>query len=362
MKNTLFGAIAIASTLAVCPALAEEHLEWPYIEGELSLEFETDSVSSSDDPTLELVDSYVTFELGFTAHLNEIFSVNVGLVLEPVLDPLPMTDRFLEDHGLYAEVLNLQIDHNDTSIVIGKFGPGFGLAWDYTPGVYGVDLAEDYELAEFLGFGIAHMVGLPTGGSVTFGFNAFTADTTFLSNSLITERGQTRRADGGAGNTGKLDNFSVTVDGKGGDLVPGLMVHVAVRSLGAGVGDFDREFGVALGARKEWELADNKAIALIGEVVILKNAFAGPDTVRYGTLGAEIAHGPWHGEIAGTMRRTAFAAGGQQHDFLYHASAGHTWENGVDLSLGYAITRDANVDAHIIGFVVSKAIEFKFGS
>lgn len=30
----------------------------------------------------------------------------------------------------------------------GKLNPGFGIAWDKAPGIYGTDLAEDYEISE----------------------------------------------------------------------------------------------------------------------------------------------------------------------------------------------------------------------
>jgi hypothetical protein len=30
----------------------------------------------------------------------------------------------------------------------GKLNPGFGVAWDKAPGIYGTDLAEDYEISE----------------------------------------------------------------------------------------------------------------------------------------------------------------------------------------------------------------------
>jgi hypothetical protein len=95
-----------------------------------------------------------------------------------------------------------------------------------------------------------------------------------------------------------------------------------------------------------------------GEVAILTNAFASEDDIAYTTLGVALAKNNWHGEVAGTLRRTSFAPGGSRNDLLLQASAGYEWENGIDLSLGYAYARDADVDTHAVGMRLTKTFEF----
>lgn len=68
----------------------------------------------------------------------------------------------------------------------------------------------------------------------TLGANLFTADTTFLSDSIFTSRGRLARADGGATNTGRLDNFSFTIDGEEIAALPDFSWHLGYRHLQPG--------------------------------------------------------------------------------------------------------------------------------
>jgi hypothetical protein len=129
----------------------------PLLEGELETGLSTDWNFSSDDPTAEIVDLYAEAALAVKFNAANWVAFNLGLTLEPVLDPLASTDRYFGDHGLYVDTLNIQVEHAGFMAVAGKFGPGFGTAWDVTPGIYGTDFAEDYELSEMIGFGAASM-------------------------------------------------------------------------------------------------------------------------------------------------------------------------------------------------------------
>src|SRR3546814_10831198 len=99
-------------------------------------------------------DAYVEIETALEAAITDAFSAKTLLVLEPVRDPDPGDDRFFfEDHGLYAEDLFGEYDAvGRFAVRAGKFGQKFGIAWDVAPGIWGTDLAEDYELAEQIGF------------------------------------------------------------------------------------------------------------------------------------------------------------------------------------------------------------------
>ena len=80
-------------------------------------------------------------------------------MFEPVQDPDPGDDRFLEDHGLYAEELFVNYETGHFAGYAGKFNPSFGTAWDLAPGIFGTDLAEDYEITERIGLGGALKFG-----------------------------------------------------------------------------------------------------------------------------------------------------------------------------------------------------------
>ncbi len=335
-----------------------ENVSYPYVEGELTFELSDDLVFSSTDPANELNDFYLNGELAMMVALTSYFSINAGLTFEPVKNPRPSTDRFFGDQGLYVEVLNAQVDIGNASIVAGKFGPGFGTAWDNTPGVYGVDFAEDYELAEMIGFGGSYAFQNMYAGTIVVGANIFFADTTFLSDSLFTRRGPTRRSDGGAANTERFDNFSVSVDGSEIPGLQGFSWHLAYRHLSPGIGNVRAENGYVAGLAREMDLGNGVTLGLTGEVAYLANAGASADDSLYLTSGMSLGHGPWHAELAGTLRRMDMSAGGAVNDYLVQASGGYEFDNGIDLSLGYAHTSEGGARGHKIGFRLTKSFEF----
>lgn len=361
MRSYLLAGTFIAIALPAYASDAEfagTKVSYPFVEGALELELGNDWFARSSNADNDLNDLSPNAALGLAVHFNPHLTLNAGLTFEPVSDPLPATDRAFRHLGLYADTLNIEARAGDFAVIAGKFAPGFGTAWDITPGVYGTDLASDYELSEMLGVGVAYTFAQSPIGSVDVGVNLFAADTTIFSDSLFTRRGRTTAADGGAANTRRLDNVSLTFDGREIAALPGFSWHLGYRHLRPGEGDVKAENGFVAGIAQEFSLSTEIDLTLNGEIAFLSNAFAGEDDIAYTTLGMAISRGSWHGELAGTVRKTSFAAGGSQSDLLLQASAGYEWENGIDLSLGYAYTRDADINTHAVGLRLSKTFEF----
>ena len=354
--------LAAAPARAADPAVqapAETPASYPYIEGTLDLELGHDWVFRSDDPANEIHDLYFTGNLGLKFVLTPIFSINTGLTLEAVEDPLPFEDRFFGDHGLYVDTLNLQADLGNFTFLLGKFGPGFGTAWDNTPGVFGTVFAEDYELAEQLGFGAAYTFDAGDAGKHTLGANIFYADNTFLSDSVFTRRGRNVVGNGGAGNTGRLDNVSVTLDGGEFAALPGFTYHLGYRHLSAGVTETADENGFVAGIAKETELSNGVVLTVTGELAYFTDAGGVvDDNALYATAGLQLTRGPWHGELAATLRALDIAGIGTQRDHIAQASIGYEFDNGIDISGGYAHVREADVNSHVLGLRLTKSFEF----
>ena len=190
------------------------------------------------------------------------------------------------------------------------------------------------------------------------GASAFFRDTTFFSDSIITRRGRLGLADGGVANTERLDNFVVSLDGAEFQSLPGFSYHMAFRHLSAGETELFDENGFVVGLAKEAELANGMSLSVTGELAYFDHHDGGEDDLTYATAGAALQSGPWHGEISGSLRRYAFAAGGSQTDRLAQLSAGYTFENGIDLAAGYGFTRTDLIDYHTVGLRLTKTIEF----
>jgi hypothetical protein len=358
LAATAFAKAADPFEQAAAPAAPQETESYPYIEGELELELGNDFVFRSDDPAGEINDLFFEGALGVKLGLTPIFSINGGLTAEPVEDPEPFEDRYFGDIGLYVDTLNLQADLGNLTLLGGKFGPGFGRAWDITPGIYGTDFAEDYELSEQIGFGAAYRFETATLGAHTLGANLFFADTTVLSDSIFTRRGQLSIDDGGASNTERLDNFSITLDGEEFPGLAGFSYHLGYRHLSAGLGDAADEDGFVAGLARESKLANGMVVTVNGELAYFSNFGGSLDNAVYATAGLGLASGPWHGEIAGTIREIDFDGGGSGTDYLAQVSAGYTFDNGFDVSLGYGYAREETVDSHFVGLRLAKSFQF----
>ncbi len=110
------------------------------------------------------------------------------------LDPGPTSPAGLvPSHTGYAETLILRWTQDPWRVFAGKINPRFGAAWSRAPGVFGADYAGDYQLREKLGAGariwMDQILDLPDPlGNQSLQFEAFQADTSFLSASAFAPR------------------------------------------------------------------------------------------------------------------------------------------------------------------------------
>jgi hypothetical protein len=347
------------------PGIAvEQGRDYPFFDLELGTEIGLDSGLRSDDPANEIEDAFAEAALAITLGLTPIFSVNIGLTLERTTDAAGGGDVYFENIGLYADTLNLQADIGAFTFYGGKFGPSFGTAWDITLGVYGTDFAEDYELSEQLGFGAAYTLETITAGNYTLGANIFAIDTTFLSESVFDNRGHTRLADGGAGNTEKLNNVSITLDAGDFPDVEGLSFNLGYRHLAKGVDSISDENGYVFGVAYEME-HDGTAYAVTGEVAHFDGLGGTSTNATYFTAGMFVQHGAWHAELSGGLRNSDNVADEDDptiftdiDDRFIQVSAGYEFENGLDLSAGLKFSEEENTSTTTAGIRLTKAFTY----
>lgn len=331
------------------------------IKGELSVEFETDTTFDSDDPDAELTDTYNTTELGVEVTFNRFLSGHGAFTFEPVLDPGPGEDRFFEDQGLYAEELfaNVALGRG-VNIFGGKFNPAFGQAWDVAPGVYGVDFAEDYEIAERLGFGASMTRGNTGLGTVTLTGSVYHLDTSGLSRSAFTDRGRTSLADGGASNTEDLDSFALALDAAEVPSLGGANLHFAYRfqHKGMGVDDLEHEHGFVAGINGSRSM-NGVQFDWIGEIAHLDNAEGTRDSLWYFTVGGVATFADKYNiAVSYTGRPRDVSGASDLDDMLLQVSAGVELSNGWTLDAGYKYHVEDDVDNHTVGVLLAKSFSF----
>ena len=233
-RSNFGGILGSALVLTAQAAFADDDDGTPF-RFEAEFEVGVEAVVDADDPDAEVSDFFFSAEFEAAFALSDRISIFTALTLESVTDA--EQDRAFEDIGLYVGELGLAFDLDPVTVNLGKISPAFGSAWDSAPGYFGADLAEDYELEEMIGV----MAEIEMGDGL-LSLSAFYPDDTRLSDSFGARRGRNDPAEGGVGNTGRLDNFALQYD----HALDATTLHFGLRHLAQGEEDRD-ETGVAVG-------------------------------------------------------------------------------------------------------------------
>jgi len=321
--------------------------------GEIGIEIENDNTYDSDDNDNELNDLYAVIEPAFTFSFSDSFSIESALVIEPVLDPEPRKDRAFKEEALFVEELKFNFEQERYSIYGGKFNPSFGLGWDLASGVYGADLAEDYEIAGMIGFGGA--IQLDIDGKHILSINSFFADTSFLSDTTHLDTESLEKEDGGVSNTEDFSSFTITLDG---EIIEDLNYHLGYRLLSEGEGDIDDETGLALGFQYLIELGMDKKIIPFIEYVSIDNAGGGTFDVSYFTASLAIEIEVWNIALAYTKRKTENDDVSDIDDYQYQISTGYAFENGINIDVAWKEIEEEDIKTNVVGIVIGYEFEY----
>jgi hypothetical protein len=238
------------------------------------------------DPTISKSRLFLpTTESIFEFKANDSFSLLADIITEQVIDPVPGENQIFRGLGTYVYELRAQYNFDGGSIWAGKIHPRFGRAWDITPGIHGTDLAENYELAERLGWG-SYLDFEAAGLANRFEASAFAKDRTVLSESLFNKRPRTVLSDGGAGNTKGISSLALSLDGCLGADVDSCYddgsfgYQVATRYQRGGIGSVKNELGFVGGLNTSFPLGEDAALKFFAETGWFRNYDGGPDNMR----------------------------------------------------------------------------------
>ena len=332
-------------TLAACAALGATAAQSQDTDNRLSAEFlielQGDFIVDSTAPAGEFNNGFATVEGAISFAFTPSTSINTSLVLEQIT--APTSDSFLEDHGLYAEELFFAHDFGAAELILGKFNPAFGTAWDVAPGIYGVDFAEDYEITEKLGAGLIIPLAMKQ-GEHELSFAIFNADRTFLSESLGENRGRTGLNDGGVSNTDNPESVSVALSGVIGETG----YNLGAQYQAAGRGDADDQTGVVAGISHDFP-AGSLPLTALAELAYF-DAFDGTNnSATYATFGLEAPVGPVTLSAVYALRDVDTLP----TDHLATVSGEMEIAEGLVAALGYRFGDEGGDETHTIGALVA---------
>jgi hypothetical protein len=162
--------------------------------------------------------THAHFGYGFTNN----FSVNSKIEFEAQtsghthIGDAKVTGRsnMFENQQLIVQELMLNYDLKNYGIYAGKFNPSLNMDYHNVPGVHGYQLIEEYTMFERVGAGGYVKLNLGDFGKHKINTSVFNRDNSALSAVLGREREHLNREDGGIGNTGDLDSYAVSIEGK----------------------------------------------------------------------------------------------------------------------------------------------------
>ncbi len=350
MKKTSLLALPLLALAQ--PVFAAED-SYPKISGELQIELKDKWTFDSDDDTAELNNLYPTLTLGTAVEFTPELSLNLEATLDQVKDV--NDDSAFENLGAFLNILTINYDTDRFGVYAGKFTPNFALAWDAAPGVFDGDLYEDLELAEMIGLG-GH-VNFNAAGTHTVSASTFFADTTFLSDSLGKSRGPLDEDDGGPANTESLSSFAVALEG-GFEAAEGFRYHIGFTSLADGDDGNENQYGYVAAVEYEIVLTEEVTFTPIAEVAYLDNA-GGIDNAdtTFVTAGTSIGYGNWSASAVYQNRRSDDGTD-TVTDYVMDFGVGYAFDIGLEVSAGYRIAEEDDVDNQGLGLLVGYVIEF----
>lgn len=354
-------AIASAQEAEPLPVLSP----FPRLSVEGLAEVQTDARFATSPDGSETTDTYVTFGTDVALETAEGTGLFATFTFEPI--ETGVEDRLpFEDHALYVERLFLRYEADVAAVRAGKFGVRFGAAFDDAPGLYGADFALDYEFAERLGFDLSAPFSA-FGGDHEAVLSLFTADTTPLSRSIITDRGRLRRSDGGPANTGTLDSFAASIVGAFGDVVynagfirqaradDGASAPVFVTSHRRGGGDRKAETGGVLGLLLPLLADEEDQVDLLAEGAFF-DGYDGLDRQAFiGTVGLSWITGPW--TVSAVAATRSISSGGSD-DLLLTAGLDYAITDSLTAAAAYRWGDEDGVESHTVGVYLGWAFGY----
>ena len=367
MKFKLLFAILLCAFISSKFAIAADddhdhdhaaHSDQPFY-GHAGIRIHFDHINDAGEGDEEVNETYTHshFELGSSLTEGLNLDTNIKVEGEPgghshggVRRTHDGESRFFEDHPVIVESLTLTYSHEDLSLYLGKFNPKVGLDYHSFPGLYSYSMVEEYKIAERIGVGFRYAASLNDFGTHKIEVSSFFADTTFLSDSIIDQRGHTSKADGGLANTEDFSSYAVSIGGKDfysldNNIAERIFYKLGYAHQEAGIGNEEDEvrYSASLGYKENFSEGISKT--LIFEYMDIEH-YSGEEAHdrSYFTSSLGLKFYPWSFATTYTfVDNDAPEEPDENHDGkILQISVGYTLANSVTLSFGFKRADEEN--------------------
>ena len=372
IKIILIVAISVISNFAIAANHDHDHDHDSDSQfyGHLDVRVHYDIITEAEEDVEKFNEAYSHSHLELGAKVDQKFSINTNIKLEGEAfghshggggSSADGDDRYFEEHPLLVEKLTLNYKGENFSTYIGKFNPIVGIGYHSVPGVYGYSLIEEYAIREKLGLGGSIDFEANYYGSHSLDFSTFYADTSFLSDSRIHQRGQTQKSDGGVANTGDLSSFAVSLGGSNfysisnNNIVEGLSYRIGYAHQEKGVTNEENEERYAASLGYKYQISGDLSSRLITEYIDIEHlgGEAGHDRSFY-TTALKLDFKEWHLGTSYTHIRNDAEEEDESHNgHVYQISAGLMLNDVVGVDFGYKYSDRETEVKERIGVMIS---------
>ena len=336
--------------------------EFRIISGAVVMELQNEYAVDSDNDTRDGDnDLFFRTEVAPVIQFHKNIFIDGVAVLENINDRKPNTNNTFESEGIFMEELKVNFEKDGWAAFAGKFNPGFGIAWDYGRGIWSEDFAEDYEITERIGLGGSYTYEHEDFGIHTLTASTFFADTTFLSQSVISKRDRVNKDDGGVSNTEDFSSFVISLEGENLASIENLYYKLAYRSQSEGDADSggDDETGYAATLGYIFPFTELIELDALVEFVDIENFDAGTDDNEYFAASLVTTFdAQWNLTIGYTSREIDVKGDSDIDDHLIQVSAGYDFGQGTTIEIGWRGTEESGDDTDIIGGLIRHTFEF----
>ena len=354
-----------------------------YIHGGFKVHFDT--ITEAHEKKEEVDEAYTHSHLQIGYNLNKNLSLLTDIKIEGesgghshggAAATVP-EDKFFEDHKLFINKLILSYS-TDSGITLygGKFNPSVGLDYHIFPGIWGYQKAEEYAIVERLGYGIALRQNFEDLGTHKLDVSTFFKDTTSLSNSVITDRGKTKKSDGGVSNTQDFSSYSISLEGKNffslsNNFVDGLSYKLghakqskATKNLGSNSANSSAiddnsaltndEKRSSISIMHKSLIAQNLSMRILTEFMKIEHLTGEDGHDRdYMTTGLDFYYKKFN--VGGTYTQETNEAAEEDEaidDKVYQVSVGYLVNNNLHFHVGYKKADEENEIKHTLGAMI----------
>ena len=353
-----------------------------YIHGGFKVHFDT--ITEAHEKKEEVDEAYTHSHLQIGYNLNKNLSLLTDIKIEGESaghshggTTIVPEDKIFEDHKLFINKLILSYS-TDSGITLygGKFNPSVGLDYHVFPGIWGYQKAEEYAIVERLGYGIALKQNFEDLGTHKLDVSTFFKDTTSLSNSVITDRGKTKKSDGGVSNTQDFSSYSISLEGKNffslsNNFVDGLSYKLghakqskATKNLGSNSANSSAindntaltndEKRSSISLMHKSLIAPNLSMRILTEFMKIEHLTGEDGHDRdYMTTGLDLYYKKFN--VGGTYTQETNEAAEEDEaidDKVYQVSVGYLVNNNLHFHVGYKKADEENEIKHTLGAMI----------